>query len=274
MLQLLPAPPVYYAGGEINFQGTNLLQLSRQEIRKYRGNQISMIFQEPMSALNPVFTIGNQLAEVFQTHLGLSARQAWERGREMLERVAVPAPAKRMSEYPYQLSGGMRQRVMIAMAMACRPKLLIADEPTTALDVTIQAQIVDMMEHLQRDLNSAILLISHDLGLIAEMAHRIIVMYTGRIMEAATTMELFSNPLHPYTRGLMKAVPSRGIDHEQGELYEIPGVVPSLTALPRGCRFHPRCLLAADICRDQEPRLETIRPGHQVACWFEGDSHA
>jgi oligopeptide/dipeptide ABC transporter ATP-binding protein len=268
ILQLLPMPPAYFAAGRIWFLGQDLLKASKQEIMSIRGNRISMIFQEPMTALNPVFTVGNQLAEVFRVHQGVAGRAAWERAVEMLEQVGVPAPAKRVKNYPFELSGGMRQRVMIAMALACRPKLLLADEPTTALDVTIQAQILDLMQQLQDVLGTAIVIISHDLGVIAETAHRLAVMYTGKIMETAATIELFDRPLHPYTRGLIKAIPGIEDDPQEGELYEIQGVVPSLLALPSGCQFNPRCPLAEDICRQQEPELREICSEHWVACWM------
>ena len=268
ILQLLPMPPAFFAGGQILFDGQDLLKASTEEIRRIRGNRISMIFQEPMSALNPVFTIGNQLAEVFRVHQSLGKAEALEKAVTMLETVGVPAPRRRVKEYPYQLSGGMRQRVMIAMALACRPALLIADEPTTALDVTIQAQILDLMEQLRRDLDTAIIMVSHDLGVIAETAQRVVVMYTGKIMEAAETIALFDNPLHPYTRGLMRAIPAVTSRRDQGELYEISGVVPSLLNLPSGCPFNPRCPLVGDICRRREPELREAAPGHWVACWM------
>jgi len=267
ILRLLPMPPAIFAGGQILFGGQDLLRASKEEIRRIRGNRISMIFQEPMTALNPVFTIGNQLSETFRVHWSLGRQQAFEKSCEMLEKVGVPAPRRRMKEYPYQLSGGMRQRVMIAMALACRPALLIADEPTTALDVTIQAQILELMSQLRRELQTAIIIISHDLGVIAETARRVAVMYTGRIMESADTVSLFDNPLHPYTRGLMRAIPS--LEGDVGEeLYEIEGVVPSLSALPPGCPFNPRCPLVGDICREQRPELREIAPGHRAACWM------
>jgi oligopeptide/dipeptide ABC transporter ATP-binding protein len=268
ILRLLPMPPAIFAGGQILFDGRDLLKASTEEIRRIRGNRISMIFQEPMSALNPVFTIGNQLAEVFRVHQSLGKAEALEKAVTMLETVGVPAPRRRVKEYPYQLSGGMRQRVMIAMALACRPALLIADEPTTALDVTIQAQILDLMEQLRRDLHTAIIMVSHDLGVIAETAQRVVVMYTGKIMEAAETVALFDTPLHPYTRGLMRAIPSVTSRRDQGELYEISGVVPSLLNLPSGCPFNPRCPLVGDICRRQEPALREVAPGHWVSCWM------
>jgi oligopeptide/dipeptide ABC transporter ATP-binding protein len=268
ILRLLPMPPAIFAGGQILFDGQDLLKASTEEIRRIRGNRISMIFQEPMSALNPVFTIGNQLAEVFRVHQSLGKAEALEKAVTMLETVGVPAPRRRVKEYPYQLSGGMRQRVMIAMALACRPALLIADEPTTALDVTIQAQILDLMEQLRRDLDTAIIMVSHDLGVIAETAQRVVVMYTGKIMEAAETVALFDTPLHPYTRGLMRAIPAVTSRRDQGELYEISGVVPSLLNLPSGCPFNPRCPLVGDICRRREPELREAAPGHWAACWM------
>ena len=268
ILRLLAMPPAFFAGGEILFEGRNLMALSAEGIRKIRGNEISMIFQEPMTALNPVFTIGNQLAEVFRAHQGLSGGRAWQRSIEMLGMVRVPSPEMRVREYPYQLSGGMRQRVMIALALACRPKLLIADEPTTALDVTIQAQILELMSELRRELGTAIIMITHDLGVIAETAHRVMVMYMGKVMEDAPTLDLFDRPLHPYTRGLMRAIPSAALTATTGELYEIPGVVPGLLARPSGCSFNPRCPMAQEICVDQEPVLREIRPGHRAACWF------
>lgn len=267
ILRLLPSPPAYFPTGRILFQGRDLLRVSEHEIRNVRGNEISMIFQEPMTALNPVFTVGNQLAEVFRAHRKVSGAEAWSKAVEMLETVGVPSPARRVKEYPHELSGGMRQRVMIAMALACRPSLLIADEPTTALDVTIQAQILDLMERLRRELGTAIIMITHDLGVIAEISQRVVVIYSGRIMEQASTVDLFDLPLHPYTRGLMQAIPSPEITRSIQELYEIPGNVPSLFALPPGCRFHPRCPLAVEICSKEEPVPREILPGHHSACW-------
>jgi len=268
ILRLLPIPPAHFAGGRIFFEGADLLQKSAEEIRRIRGNRISMIFQEPMTALNPVFTIGNQLSEVYRVHWSLNQKEALEKSIEMLEKVGVPAPQRRVREYPYQLSGGMRQRIMIAMALACRPALLIADEPTTALDVTIQAQILDLMNQLREDLQTAIVIISHDLGVIAETADRVVVMYTGRIVESADTLALFETPRHPYTRGLMRAIPSLAPGSARGDLYEISGVVPSLLSLPAGCSFNPRCPLAEDICREKTPALRELAPGHRVACWM------
>jgi len=270
ILQLLPKPPAFFAGGKIIFEGRDLLRATAEEVRKIRGNRISMIFQEPMSALNPVFTIGNQLSEVFRVHWSLSGSEALAKSAEMLEKVGVPAPHRRVREYPYQLSGGMRQRVMIAMALACRPALLIADEPTTALDVTIQAQILDLMGLLREEMGTAIVIISHDLGVIAETADRVAVMYTGQIMESADTLSLFATPLHPYTRGLMQAIPSLAAGAGQSELYEIAGVVPSLLDLPTGCPFNPRCPQVEAICCQEKPALREVADGHQVACWMVG----
>jgi peptide/nickel transport system ATP-binding protein/oligopeptide transport system ATP-binding protein len=268
ILHLLPMPPAFFAGGKIIFEGRDLLQAAAEDVRKIRGNRISMIFQEPMSALNPVFTIGNQLSEVFRVHWSLGGSEALAKSVEMLEKVGVPAPHRRVREYPYQLSGGMRQRVMIAMALACRPALLIADEPTTALDVTIQAQILDLMGQLRAELGTAIVMISHDLGVIAETADRVAVMYTGQIMESADTLSLFATPLHPYTRGLMKAIPSLAAGAGQTELYEIAGVVPSLLDLPTGCPFSPRCPQVNAICCKQKPTLREVADNHRVACWM------
>jgi oligopeptide/dipeptide ABC transporter ATP-binding protein len=267
ILRLLPMPPAFFGGGEIRFMDKDLLTSSREEIMGIRGNRISMIFQEPMTALNPVFTVGNQLKEVFRVHRGMGGGEALQGSIDMLARVGVPAPERRIKEYPYQLSGGMRQRVMIAMALACRPALLLADEPTTALDVSIQAQILELMMALKAELNTAILLITHDLGVVAEATRRVAVMYTGRIMEEAPTVDLFDTPLHPYTRGLLTSIPRADASFEIGSLTEIKGVVPSVMALPPGCHFEPRCPEAIDICRAQAPLLEAARPGHRVACW-------
>ncbi len=267
ILRLLPMPPAFFAGGQILFEDRNLPDITDSEMRAIRGNRISMIFQEPMTALNPVFTVGNQLSEVYRVHRDMSYKQAIAKSVELLEKVGIPAPESRIREYPHQLSGGLRQRVMIAMALACRPELLIADEPTTALDVTIQAQILDLMMKLRDDLGTAIIMITHDLGVIAETTDRVMVMYTGKVMETATTLNLFDKPLHPYTRGLLRAIPSSATDYDDTELYEISGTVPGLLDLPPGCRFNTRCPEAEDICRQKEPELREIDPGHKVACW-------
>ena len=266
ILRLLAMPPAYFAGGEILFKGKDLMQLTDNEIRAIRGDRISMIFQEPMSALNPVYTIGNQLSEVFQVHHKATRKQAMEKSLEMLTKVGIPDPLARLKAYPHQLSGGLRQRVMIAMALGCSPELLIADEPTTALDVTIQAQILELITKLQEDFNTAVIIITHDLGVIAETTDRVLVMYTGNVMETATTVDLFENPKHPYTKGLIKAIPSVNSD-ESADLYEITGTVPSLFDLPQGCKFNTRCPEAMDICRQKQPKLMQIGEGHKVACW-------
>ena len=270
VLRLIAEPPGKIAG-KIRFLGQNLLDLPEQEMRKIRGNAISMIFQEPMTSLNPVLTVGKQIGETVQLHQGLNARDAEAKAVEMLTLVGIPAPGRRVREYPHQLSGGMRQRVMIAMALACNPKLLIADEPTTALDVTIQAQILDLMRDLKTRLGSAIMLITHDLGVVAEMAERVVVMYAGRKVEEAPVREIFARPLHPYTRGLIGAVPLLGSSlHEgpRGRLAEIQGLVPSLRKPIIGCAFAGRCTFATDLCRAVAPAIEEKAPDHSVACHY------
>jgi peptide/nickel transport system ATP-binding protein len=268
ILRLIPTPPGKIAG-RILFQGRDLLACSDAEMRAIRGKDISMIFQEPMTSLNPVLTIGRQIGESLRLHEGLSAREAEQRAVEILTLVGIPAPARRVKEYPHQLSGGMRQRVMIAIALACNPKLLIADEPTTALDVTIQAQILDLMRDLQHRLGSAIMLITHDLGVVAEMAERVVVMYAGRKVEEGGVRDIFARPLHPYTRGLLGAVPKLGSSLEsagRSKLTEIGGQVPSLRQPIIGCPFASRCGSATDICRSMAPAVEEKRPNHLVAC--------
>jgi len=270
VLRLLRTPPAIYAGGSIGFEGRDLLALSKEQMRGLRGDRISMIFQEPMTALNPVFTVGHQIAEVFRIHRGMSKAEAREAAVEMLAMVGVPAPASRVRDFPFQMSGGMRQRVMIAMALACRPQLLIADEPTTALDVTIQSQILELMMDLRDKLGTAIILITHDLGVVAETADRVAVMYAGRIVEEAPVETLFDQPLHPYTRALMRAVPR--LEMRAGErLNEIPGTVPNLADVPPGCRFQGRCPFALDRCLQEDPALVELEPGHRVACVRAGD---
>jgi len=248
--------------------GRDLLRLPVEEIRKVRGNRISMIFQEPMTSLNPVYTIGNQICESIVMHQGLGRKAALEKAAEMLDLVGIPDPRRRVREYPHQLSGGMRQRVMIAIALSCNPDLLIADEPTTALDVTIQAQILELMMELQSRISMSILMITHDLGVIAETAQRVIVMYCGRIVEAAKASAVFHEPLHPYTRQLLGSVPR--LSSQGGRLKEIPGIVPSLHAVPSGCNFHPRCAEAEEACSSIEPELLEAAPGHWVACNLNG----
>ncbi|MBV8093880.1 MAG: ABC transporter ATP-binding protein [Acetobacteraceae bacterium] len=269
-LRLIPEPPGKIAGA-VRFQGRNLLSLSERHMREIRGNHISMIFQEPMTSLNPVLTVGRQIAETLVVHAGLSRNQAERTAIEMMALVGIPAPERRAREYPHQLSGGMRQRVMIAMALACKPKLLIADEPTTALDVTIQAQILDLMRGLKRRLGSSIMMITHDLGVVAEMAERVIVMYAGRKVEEAGVRELFASPLHPYTRGLLGAVPRLGSSVQNGtrsRLAEIPGRVPSLHTRIVGCAFAGRCQLATELCHRTAPLIELKAPSHFVACHY------
>ncbi len=271
ILRLIPVPPGKVVGGEILFKGKNLLDLPEDEMRKIRGNRISMIFQEPMTSLNPVFTVGNQIQETFKLHQGLSNKQSLEKTIEMLKFVNIPTPERCVQRYPHELSGGMRQRVMIAMALACRPEILIADEPTTALDVTIQAQILDLMTKLKEELGMAIILITHNLGVIAEMVARVLVMYAGKIVEEARTKTLFENPQHPYTMGLLKSIPRLGDKFRIGKirLTEISGVVPSLYDLPPGCKFSTRCPSVMDLCREREPGLKEIGEGHYCSCWLD-----
>jgi peptide/nickel transport system ATP-binding protein/oligopeptide transport system ATP-binding protein len=269
ILRLLASPPAELEG-EIEFQGKNLLELPQDELRKIRGGAISMIFQEPMTSLNPLLTIGEQIAEAIVLHQGLSRQEAWDRAVEMLARVQIPSPEARAKDYPHKLSGGMRQRAMIAMALSCNPNLLLADEPTTALDVTIQAQIMDLMERLREEIGASIILITHNLGLIAEMARTVVVMYAGKVVEEAPVRELFSEPLHPYTQGLLGSVPviGRKFKMEKKRLQEIPGIVPSIFEMPRGCRFHPRCHRMMDICRLEEPPMVEMGQRRRVLCWL------
>lgn len=268
ILQLIQKPGKI-TGGSIIFDGIDLLSLPPQEMRKIRGNQISMIFQEPMTSLNPVYTIGNQVAESFIIHQQLSKKQAKERAIEMLKVVGIPSPEKRFNQYPHELSGGMRQRVMIAMALACRPKLLIADEPTTALDVTIQAQILELIKELQKKMNMSVIMISHDLGVIAETCDYVAVMYSGKIVEYSDVKTLFKNPKHPYTTGLLKSLPRHDI--EQKQLATIPGVVPNPFSMPAGCAFAPRCPFATDLCRERMPELKQLAMENHVRCWIYTD---
>ena len=271
VLRLVADPPGRIVGGAIRFGGTNLLDLSEHEMEAIRGNDISMIFQEPMTSLNPLMTVGRQVSEAIALHQGLSRRDAFDQAVEMLRRVHIPEPDRRVHAYPHQLSGGMRQRVMIAMALSCDPKVLIADEPTTALDVTIQAQILDLMRELQDRLGAAIVLITHDLGVVAENADRVVVMYAGRKVEEASAKALFESPGHPYTIGLMGSIPNLEVaahaNARRARLTEIKGMVPSLADLPKGCTFAPRCGFATDQCRADYPPLVQHRPGHWVSCW-------
>ena len=269
VLRLIPSPPGRIVAGAIRFQGRDLLALGEAEMRDIRGNEISMIFQEPMTSLNPVLTVGRQIGEALRLHQGLDAGAATARAVEMLRLVRIPEPERRVGQYPHELSGGMRQRVMIAMALACNPKLLIADEPTTALDVTIQAQILDLMRELKTKIGAAIVLITHDLGVVAEMAERVVVMYAGRKVEEAPVAELFRQPYHPYTRGLLASVPRLGstLEGAQRRLAEIPGVVPSLREEIQGCAFAPRCAFATERCRREAPSLEAQGQGRLVACF-------
>jgi oligopeptide/dipeptide ABC transporter ATP-binding protein len=270
ILRLFPSPPGKIVDGQVLFAGSNLVELPESEIRKIRGNQISMIFQEPMTSLNPVFTVGNQIMESFIHHQGLTRKEARKAAMEILGLVGIPSPEKRVNNFPHQMSGGMRQRVMIAMALSCRPQLLIADEPTTALDVTIQAQILDLMIKLKEQLGTAIILITHNLGVIAQMAERVLVMYAGKVVEEAPVKAIFDEPRHPYTQGLLNSIPRIGQTYTSPEerLQEIPGLVPSLFHVPQGCSFHPRCKPRMEICRQQPPEFFQVEKDHFARCWL------
>lgn len=264
ILRLLPTPPIEISGGQILYDGQDLLKMSKASIRSIRGNRISMIFQEPMTSLNPVYTVGNQIMEAIHFHRKVSRKVCWEQAVKMLKMVGIPAPEQRMKEYPHQLSGGMRQRVMIAMALSCQPELLIADEPTTALDVTIQAQILDELKRLQKQTGTAIMLITHDLGVVADMAQKVLVMYAGKVVEYADTIDIFSRPLHPYTEGLLKSIPR--LNQSVEKLHVIDGMVPSLSQMPKGCRFCPRCEYATKYCQEYEPPM-LVCDNRKVRCW-------
>ena len=270
VMRLIPEPPGKIVHGKILFDGVNLPDLTMRQMRAIRGKRISMIFQEPMASLNPVFTIGDQISEMFVLHQRLGKKESWERAVEMLRMVQIPSPEKRVHEYPHQLSGGMQQRAMIAMALSCNPEVLIADEPSTALDVTIQAQIIDLMMQLKKDFDAAIMLITHDLGVIAEIAQRIVVMYAGKVVEEGQILAIFEDPRHPYTRGLLKSIPKLGERSRYGRqrLKEIPGIVPSLYELPPGCSFYPRCPEAMAICQEKAPELTELGGVHRVRCWL------
>jgi peptide/nickel transport system ATP-binding protein len=268
IMRLIPSPPGKIVGGEIFYRGRDLLRLNNEAMRRIRGNEISMIFQEPMTSLNPVFTVGNQIGEAIKLHQGLGKRETRQKTIEMLRLVKIADPESRVDSYPHQLSGGMRQRVMIAMALSCNPSLLIADEPTTALDVTIQAQILELIKELQQKIGGmALLLITHDLGVVSEQADNVAIMYAGKIVERSSTRAIFNRPFHPYTVGLLNSLPGIG-GLKKKRLDAIPGMVPSPLHLPSGCRFRDRCPRAQEICAQTEPPLEEKEPGHTVACYF------
>ena len=272
IMRLVPTPPGKIISGSIFLDGADLLTLTREEMRRVRGRDVSMIFQEPMTSLNPVLKVGEQIAEMVRFHKGLSRKEAVNRAVEMLRLVGMPAPERRIHDYPHQMSGGMRQRVMIAMAMSCNPRLMLADEPTTALDVTIQAQIIDLINRLKEEIGTSVMLISHDLGVISEAAQSVAVMYAGKIVEYSSAADLFLTPLHPYTSGLISSLP--GLDSggkDGGRLKTIPGSVPLLYDLPVGCRFQDRCPDVMDICRKDEPELREEMKGHMVRCWLYGN---
>jgi oligopeptide transport system ATP-binding protein len=267
LMRLIPSPPGRIVEGKVLLDGQNVMAMSEEEVRHIRGNKIAMIFQDPMTSLNPVLTINRQISEALQLHLGMNAQQARERTIELLRMVGIPNPEKRIDQYPHQFSGGMRQRVMIAMALSCNPDLIIADEPTTALDVTIQAQILDLLRTLQRDRGTAVILITHDLGVVAGMTDRINVMYAGHIVETASTEEIFGDPRHPYTLGLLKSIPRLDAERKT-KLDPIRGLPPDLIDLPNMCPFQPRCDFAESVCEIQRPELREVAPGHRVACHF------
>jgi peptide/nickel transport system ATP-binding protein len=265
LMRLIPAPPARIVGGSISFNGLDVVAMDAVRLRALRGGDIAMIYQDPMTSLNPVFTVGEQIAEAVRLHRRDSRSAAWLRATEMLRVVGIPDPHRIAGAYPHQLSGGMRQRVVIGMALACDPKLLIADEPTTALDVTIQAQILDLLRRLQGEFGTAIILITHDLGVIADLVDDVVVMYAGKVVEHAPVRRLFADPQHPYTRGLLRSVPS--LQTREHRLRTIEGTVPSPFAMPRGCSFNPRCALVRDICREQEPKLLPAGDATRAACW-------
>lgn len=268
VMRLIPEPPGKIVHGRILLNGNDILQISMNDMKDIMGNRISMIFQEPMTSLNPLFTVGDQISEMFIRHMNLSKKESWNRSVEMLEKVQIPSPGKRARDYPHQLSGGMRQRVMIAIALSCDPEILIADEPTTALDVTIQAQVLDLMLQLKEDFGASILMITHDLAVIAEIAQRVIVMYAGRVVEEGDVFTIFENPMHPYTRALLKSIPKFGNRSKSGRepLHVIKGIVPSLYNLPAGCSFYPRCPEAMDICKTNPIKIAALEENHRVRC--------
>jgi peptide/nickel transport system ATP-binding protein/oligopeptide transport system ATP-binding protein len=268
IMRLISEPIGRITKGSINFEGRDLVKATEREMRKIRGNRISMIFQEPMTSLNPVLKLGDQISEAIQLHQRLSKKEAWDQSTEMLRTVGIPSPESRVNEYPHQMSGGMRQRVMIAMALSCHPKLMIADEPTTALDVTIQAQILDLINRLKERVGSAILLITHNLGVVAEVAQYVGVMYAGYIVEYADVITLFREPMHPYTVGLFQSIPKKRGARKRERLQAIPGLVPDLLELPGGCKFQDRCSRVLKRCRDEAPPLLNLGDNHQVRCWL------
>ena len=270
VMKLIPQPPGKIVDGEILYNGVNLVDLPANKMRKIRGKEISMVFQEPMTSLNPVFTCGEQIAEAIRLHEGLGRREAMDKTIDMLKLVHIPNAERRVKEYPHQLSGGMRQRIMIAMALSCNPKLLIADEPTTALDVTIQAQILELLNELKAKLKMAVMLITHDMGVIAETAQRVVVMYAAKVAEEAPVAQLFKEPLHPYTQGLLRSIPRIDLAAtERRRLETIPGTVPTLRGdIAPGCRFAPRCPFVKSVCTEKDPVLKEVKPGHKVACWL------
>ncbi|HEY5649349.1 MAG TPA: ABC transporter ATP-binding protein [Nitrospiria bacterium] len=268
VMRLIPDPPGRITGGEVLFDNQDLLAIPDEEMRRVRGRRISMIFQEPMTSLNPVFTVGNQISEMLRLHLNMSRKEALDRSIELLNRVGIPSASRRVAEYPHQLSGGMRQRVMIAMAISCNPEVVFADEPTTALDVTIQAQILVLLQKLREQLGMAMVLISHDLGVIAETADEVAIMYAGKIVETADTKKLYAAPAHPYTKGLLASIPHFDeTGKRKGRLTTIPGTVPKLSELPAGCKFAPRCPEAVERCLIEDPPLKEIEAGHTARCW-------
>ncbi len=269
LMRLIPMPPGRFAGGDIRYQDRSVLEMSDTEVRSLRGNNIAMIFQDPMTSLNPVYRVGGQIGESLRLHKGMSKKEAFARAVELLDMAGIPNASQRAKEYPHQFSGGMRQRAMIAMALACDPDILIADEPTTALDVTIQAQILDLMIELQAEKGMAIIMITHDLGIVADMVDNLLVMYAGRPVEVGTVQDVFYGPKHPYTWGLLDSLPRYDID-EKGKLLPIEGQPPSLIAVPKGCAFNPRCPYAKEICRTKEPPLLDVGGKHMVACHFAG----
>ncbi len=267
LIRLIPQPPGRITDGEVWFEGKNLLALPEEELRHIRGNRIAMIFQDPMTSLNPVLTVGFQIMEALQLHLGLNRTEARQRAIELLKMVGIPDAARRIDDYPHQFSGGMRQRVMIAMGLACNPKLLIADEPTTALDVTIEAQIIDLVKRLRNEMGMAVIWITHDLAVVAGLAHRVMVMYAGYIVEKAPVRDIYYDPRHPYTLGLLNSIPR--VDKVGRRLEPIEGLPPDLLALPKGCPFAPRCRFRIERCLEEKPPLEPVAPGHEVACWVD-----